>query len=173
MKKFLLLSLMMLVLVSTLWFKTGTANASGAVVVLYLPGVTKQELKTATMFVDSHYEPVYCVLQDADTGRVVCHVAGKYGGRFVQILLGGQVFYATVSNVRANMTEEDQALTCEAGYSPGAYVTFTYSEGSETTTMVIFGSTLDEVAQNASALLGEQYSSFTITSELQCFPDEA
>jgi len=172
MKKFLLLSMIVLVVASTFWFKTGTANATGASFVLYLPGVTKADLKAATIFVNSDYVPVYCVLQDKDTGKIVCHVAGKYGGESVQVFLAGQVFWVTVSQVRTNIVE-DQPLTCEAGYSLGAYVTFTYSEGSETVTMVIFGSTLDEVAENASELLGGQYSSFTITSDLQCFPDEA
>ena len=172
MKKVLSFVIVVMVLVTTLWFKVGIASAAGAVVILYLPGVTKQELKDATMFIDSEYQSVYCVLQDADTGKVVCHVAGKDAGEAVQIFLAGRVFSATVSQVRTS-SNADQALTCETGFSPGASVTFTYTEGNGSVTTVVPGSTLSEVAQNASALLGGQYKSFTIVSDLQCFLNNA
>lgn len=131
MKKVFSFVMAVAVIATALGISVGSVSAAGSSVVLYLPGVTQQELKNASMFVNSEYHKVECTLKDAETGKVVCHVPGKYAGESVQIFLSGQVFSATVSAVRTGNGKstdgEEEALTCTEPQYPGAHVTF-YAE---------------------------------------------
>ncbi len=178
MKKFLLVSMAALVLASTFWFSAGTANAAGSVVVLYMPGVTQRQLKDATMFVNSGFEPVYCTLQDAETGKVVCHVPGKYAGEGAQIFLAGRVFTATVSPERtgggkAELLTQEESLTCEGDEALGAAVLFSTTEGpGDEHYHFIEGSTISEVESNATTWLGGYHVAILEIMELSCGADE-
>ena len=111
MKKLLLFSMTALLLATTLWFSAGTASAAGSVVVLYLSGVSQDDLKNATMFVGSEYMDANCVLHDAETGKVVCFISSKYAGQPVRVYVAGLVFYLTASDL---MTSEEEISVGDA-----------------------------------------------------------
>jgi hypothetical protein len=96
MKKVFSFVIAVAVIAIALGVSVGTASAAGSSVVLYLPGVTQQDLKGAFVLVNSENHDVQCVLKDAETGKVVCHVPGKYAGQDVVLFVAGQVFGATV-----------------------------------------------------------------------------
>lgn len=169
MKKVFSLLVAFVVMATSLWVSVSIASAAGSVVVLHVPGVTQQQLKDATLFADSEYQHVNCVLKDAETGKVVCHVPGKFAGEDVQIFLAGQVFSVNVSAERTGGNGgSEETLTCEEGQVPGADVEFTYTGSSNTATWFVSGATLEEVSNNASSYLGTKFESFEIVSELYC-----
>ncbi len=100
MKKVFLFSMVFLVLVSTLWFNTGTAHAASSAIILYAPGASAQDAGHAVMFAGSHYQQVDCTLRDGQSGWIVCHVNEKYAGDSVRIYVAGQVFFVIVPPVR-------------------------------------------------------------------------
>ena len=115
MKKGFMFLLLGVMLATTLWFNTGVASAaSGTKVVVFVPGVTNKDAKHATLFADSNYQPLYCVVKDSETGETNCHVPAKYAGQTVRIYIGGQIVYATVPTLHAPKREpkREPASTC-------------------------------------------------------------
>ncbi len=118
------------------------------------------------MFVNSTYVDLYCALQDAETGKLVCNVPGKYAGKHVRIYIGERMFYVTVPPIQVTETDETP-LTCTAPAVMGADVTFmTFSEGTET--FFVAGDTLAEVASHAQGYLGEILTSILEIGDLYC-----
>jgi hypothetical protein len=116
MKKVFSFVMAVAVIATVLGVSVGSASAASSSVVLYLPGVTQQELKNASMFVNSEYHKVECTLKDAETGKVVCHVPGKYAGEDVTLFVAGQVFNASVPNPNTpDAPEGEETLTCGEG----------------------------------------------------------
>jgi hypothetical protein len=96
-------------------------------VVLYLPGVTQQDLNNATIFAGSEYHHVECILKDAETGKMACHVPGKYAGEDVTLYVAGQMFYATVPN--PNTPAGEETPTCPEGEVLSyTYIAYYYGE---------------------------------------------
>jgi hypothetical protein len=116
MKKVFSFVMAVAVIATVLGVSVGTASAASSSVVLYLPGVSQQDLNNARVFVNSDYHKVECTLKDAETGKVVCHVPGKYAGEDVTLFVAGQIFYATVPH--PNTGGEKETLTCAEGEEP-------------------------------------------------------
>ena len=167
MKKALSLVMVVIVLATSFWFNVGTASAQGTNLVLYIPGITKQDAKHVTMFVNSNYVNLYCVLQDAETGKLVCNVPGKYAGENVRVYIAGRMFFVKVPEIHEHEQTPDTSLTCTPPSVLGATVTFlTFSEGTET--VFVAGETLAEVESNAQGYLGEVLVSIVDIGELYC-----
>ncbi len=116
MKKIFMIVMAMAVFAIALGVSVGTASAASSSVVLYLPGVTQQDLKDASVFVNSEHHDVECTLKDAETGKVVCRVPGKYAGQDVTLYVAGQVFFATVQVPNTpDALPENEPLTCGDG----------------------------------------------------------
>lgn len=96
MKKWFSFVMVMAVIATVLGVNVGAASAAGSRIVLYLPGVTPQQLKNAHMSSSGTDVPVECVLKDAETGKVVCRVPGKYAGLDVVLRVAGQVVMVKV-----------------------------------------------------------------------------
>ncbi len=96
MKKWFSFVMVMAVIATVLGVNVGAASAAGSRIVLYLPGVTPQQLKNAHMSSSGTDVPVECVLKDAETGKVVCRVPGKYAGLDGVLRVAGQVIMAKV-----------------------------------------------------------------------------
>ena len=130
MKKAFMLIMVAAVMATALGVNVGTANAASSSVVIYLPGVTQDELKGASMFVNSDDHPVECTLKDEETGRVVCHVPGKYAGEEITLYVAGQTFYAKVPAPNGSnkiACAEDEVLW----YSFDVYVDGEYLDSDE------------------------------------------
>jgi hypothetical protein len=106
MKKLFSFLMVMFVLASALWFNTGAVSAAGSFL-FYIPGVTQQEVKNATIFANSETSDIYCVLKDAETGEVRCEVPARYAGMAARVFIGDHVFYVTAPEIR-----EDSVPTC-------------------------------------------------------------
>ncbi len=127
MKKAFMLVMILAVMATAFGVNVGTASAASSSVVIYLPGVTQEELKGASIFVNSEDHTVECTLKDEETGRVVCHVPGKYAGEEITLHVAGQTFYAKVPAPNGSnkiACSEDEVLW----YSFGIYVDGEYAD---------------------------------------------
>ena len=167
MKKVFSLLMAVAVFATTLWFSVGTASAAALTVVLHVDGATEANVKEATVFVNSEYHNAYCVLQDAETGKVVCKVSEKFAHEGAVLYIAGQAFYLELPSAPEVKTEEEQPLVCDVGEVAGAYVQFTYKSGG-TVTYFVSGDTLSDVADHAERLKGFKFSSYTIDGGLFC-----
>lgn len=100
MKKWFSFMMTVAVIATALGVNVGSASAAGSRVVLYLPGVTPQQLKNAYMTSSGESIPVECVLKDAETGKVVCRVPGKYANLDGVLRVAGQVIMVHVPKPR-------------------------------------------------------------------------
>jgi len=148
MKKVFSFVLAVAVIATALGISVGTASAAGSSVVLYLPGVTQQDLNNASMFVGSEYHKVECTLRDAETGKVVCHVPGKYAGQDVKVYLAGQVFDATVPAPNTPEAETKEPFICGEGEIMGAMITATFIYYGGPYTYSWYGTSLDEIVSS-------------------------
>jgi hypothetical protein len=172
MKKFFPFCLIVVLAVSALLVSTGTASAAAMTVVVYVPGATAKSVQDASLFVNSEYHSVNCVLKDAEMGKVVCKVSEKFASEGAVLYVAGQVAYLTLpdgpTNVNKSSDASQDSITCEEGQEPGAYVEFGYTLYDHTATWFVDGATWDEVATHASSYLGAKFDSFEIVSELEC-----
>ena len=166
MKKVFLLLMVITVLMSSLWISVGTASAASLAVTVYAPGATQADVDNATVFVGSEYHQAFCVLKDAETGKVVCKVSEKFASEGAVLYVAGQAFYLTLPEVHENQPAEEP-LTCTAPEVPGADVAFTNFKD-YTSTYFIAGDTLADVADNADRWLGSYWVSYEIVGGLHC-----
>ena len=126
MKKWFAYVMVLAVFATALGVNVGSASAAGSRVVLYLPGVTPQQLKNAHMTSSGTSIPVECVLKDAETGKVVCRVPGKYAGLDGVLRVAGQVIMVHVPQPKAPVVADAPAAGCGEGevfwYSWNSYV---------------------------------------------------
>ncbi len=167
MKKLFSFLMVVFVVVSAFWFTAGSASASGNFVV-YIPGVTKQDVKNASMFAGSEYQNIYCVLKDEDTGKVVCNIPGKYAGQDVTIYVANHVYSFHIPEAR---TEE--TVTCTPPEVLGAMVLMSPVTRFTPTSYTVFvaGDTLQAVSDTISSWGGGYYT-LEIVSGLQCGIEE-
>lgn len=168
MKKLFSFVLVAVVLATVLGINVGSASAAGSKVVVYIPGVTQQQLKDATVFVDSNFQPTSCVLKDAETGKVVCTVPGKFGGEGAVLYVAGRSITVSIPEVKVPKVEVDEPITCAAGETLGADVSFHYTSGSWTHAIFFAGSTLADVKTKAQSWIGSKFSEYKIDSGLYC-----
>lgn len=158
MKKLFSFLMVVFVLASALWFNTGTASAAGSFL-FYIPGVTQQEVRDATIFANSETSDIYCVIKDVETGEVRCEVPAKYAGLAARVFIGDHVFYVTAPEIR-----EDSALTCTPPEVLGAMVRYTYTKSIGSITFFVAGDSLEAVSAQI-VLWGPNYE---VVSGLVC-----
>jgi hypothetical protein len=167
MKKAFSLLMVVMVLVTTLWFSVGSALADATNVIFDAPGATKEDASGALMLEGSDWNPVYCVIRDE---QAVCRVGEAYAGTEVWILLGGKTYFVDVPAMGA-----PAVLTCTGKKVLGADVKFTDSQPDvppfQTTTQTYFvpGNTLEIVADHAQQTVNYGwYEKYEIVSGLKC-----
>jgi hypothetical protein len=172
MKKSFSFVFVVLVLFTMLGMNVGRASAAGTNVLLYIPGVTKEQLKEAGMYVNSTYQHVDCVLKDAATGQVSCHVSDKLGGETALIYIAGQVFTVTVPNTHnSGHGGSSNGLHCDEGEVSGADVLFTTITHDVAGPYFYEGDSLADVNATAAAFVNNSrghYMQYFILSGLYC-----
>lgn len=168
MKKLFSFVLVAVVLATVLGINVGSASAAGSKVVVYIPGVTQQQVKDATVFVDSDFYPAHCVLKDAETGKVVCTVPGKFGGEGAVLHVAGRVITVSIPEVKVPKVEVDEPITCAAGETLGADVSLQYAAGHWYGPFFVGGDTLAEVETAAQGWLGVKFVDYEIHGGLYC-----
>ncbi|HMS00232.1 MAG TPA: hypothetical protein PKE62_13340 [Anaerolineales bacterium] len=122
------------VIATALAVNVGTASAASSRIVLHLPGITPQELKNAHMSSGHTNIPVECVLKDAETGKVVCRVPGKYADLNGVLYVAGNVIMVHVPQPK---TPDAPATGCGEGellwYSWNSYYLGEFFQNGEMT----------------------------------------
>ena len=128
MKKAFMIVMIVAVTATVLGVNVGSAGAASSSAVLYLPGVTQGQLNDASVFVNSEYHDIECTLKDAETGKVVCHVPGKYAGKDVTLYVAWQMFFAVVSAPNTPADDQETHTCPEGGVLLYSYTAYYYGD---------------------------------------------